>query len=324
MLKRQRGAPELDNTHRIKQHRKASISIALHNRSGRATQATSMAPSPTPDAREPERFSAENTLQTCQQVPQPTDEAISVESSKHDSSEADAEPLALGTLLERFQQYINELSQPDCHRALKSILVDHGVPITQCICLGLGNFDIVADNKDDPQSGWRHRSLHQLAVLTVLLQILAEKHTTIQETYFQDPVFTEVEKAFLRYLGYTVLEDPAACRLMSANTFLFSPFLCHDVAASALMVAFPALYIGNSPDRGLKTLRLFHNHPKPESQERIRIFDRFRNAVVDGEPLPSFDQQSWAKDTTVHWLLPTHARHAEEKEPHPGTEPRIG
>ena len=275
-----------------------------------------MAPSPTPYTRETERSSAEKTSQTRQQVPQPTDEAISVQSSKYDSPEAEAEPLALGKSSERFQQYIDEVAQPGYHRALKSIMdFDNGVPITQCICLGLGNFDIDADNKGNPQFRWRPASLHQLAVLTVLLQILAEKHT-VQETYFQDPAFTDVEKAFLRSLGYTVLEDPAACEKMSANTFLFAPFLDYNVAASALMVAFPALYIGNSPDKCLGSLRLYHNHPKPEFQERIRTFDRFRDAVVDGKPLPISDQQSWTKKTTVHWLLPTLARHAEEKEPY--------
>lgn len=280
-------------------------------------QATSMAPPTIPDTRETERSSAEKTSQTCQQVPQPTEEAISVQSSKHDSSEAEAESLALGNLSERFQQYINEVAQPCHHRALKSLLdFEHGVPITQCICLGLGNFD-----KDDRRSIRRHTSLHQLAVLTILLQILGDRHT-IQETYFQDPVFTEIEKAFLRSLGYTVLEDPAACVQMSATTFLFAPFLCYDVAASALMVAFPALYIGNNPARYLESLRLRHYRPQPAIQEMIRVFHRFQYAVVDGEPLPSFDQQSWAENTKVYWLSPALAQQAEEKEPRSGTERR--
>lgn len=273
-----------------------------------------MASSPTPDTRDTEPSSAEKTPQTYQQVHQPTGGAISVKSFEYDSSEAEAASLALGNLSERFQQCRDDVAQ-GYHRGFERILeFKDGSPITQCISLGLGNFD-----EGDPQSG---TSLHQLAVLTVLLQILADRHN-IQKIYFQDPVFTEVERAFLRSLGYTVLEDPAACEKMSAETFLFAPFLPYDVAASALMVAFPALYIGNSPAKYLNSLRSF-KYTGPEIPEMMGTFERFQYAVVNGEPLPSFDQQSWTRNTIVHWRVPSVAGPTEHKKLHSGTEHKTG
>ena len=265
-----------------------------------------MVPAPTPDTHETERSSAEQVSRVCQQLPRCTAKTTSVQSSTPDSSKE--ESLALEKTSERLQQYIDDASQPRYHRALKDMLnLNHGTKLTQCICLGLGHFNLAADKKGKLQSSSSHTSLHQLAVLIVMLRILADRHT-IQETYFQDPAFTEVEKAFLKSLGYTVLEDPAACKKISSHTFLFAPFLGYPVAASALTVAFPALYIGNSPDKYLESLRHYHKHPTSEVEDIIRILVLFQNATVDGEALPSFDQQLWADKTTVHWLLPALTR----------------
>ena len=213
--------------------------------------------------------------------------------------------LSLEEVSNRFHQYIHELNQPACHQALRNIFyVDYKTSITQCICLGLGPFAIgAADLEVGQQPKDFNAPLHQLAVLTVVLGIIGGRHS-IQNVYCQDPVFTKVERAFLQSLGYTILEDPAACQKMSTGTFLFAPYLGHDVAAKALSVAFPALYIGNSPAKCLESIDCHKNNlgHTAEFQESMNIFHRFNDATFSGDPLPRFDQHRWTEGTTVCWL----------------------
>ena len=242
----------------------------------------------------------------CHKMCQRTKKAI--EASRA-SSGSDAR--ALEEISETLQQYIDDANQPMYHQALMKIFdFDHRIRLTKCICLGLGNFNIVPSKKDASQSSGQPRiSLHQLAILIIMLQILVEGHS-IQEVYFQDPAFTKVEKKFLQSLGYTVLEDPAAFEKMSASTFLFAPFVAYDVASSAFAVSFPALFIGNSPAKVLEGLRLLGTGHR---EDIIAIFDRFQNAVVDGELLPGFEEHSWTRKTTVHWLSPFSTKRPERK-----------
>lgn len=263
----------------------------------KGTHPATMTPTPTLSPREAERSSSERISRMCQKVRHRTKKAIE---ALRASSGADAR--VLEEISETLQQYIDDASQPKYHQALMKIFdFDHGIRLTKCICLGLGNFNIVPSKKDASQSsGQPRRSLHQLAILIVMLQILVDGHS-IQEVYFQDPAFTKVEKKFLQSLGYTVLEDPAAFEKMSASTFLFAPFNGYDVACSAFAVSFPALFIGNSPAKVLEGLRV----PKNSHREQfIAVFERFQNAVVDGELLPRFEEHSWTRNTTVHWRSP--------------------
>ena len=274
-------------------------------------QATAMAPTSVPDTQETKRSSLGRLSRKFHKLLQRAEQVTTNPSSKLDdskrSSEQDspeAQSLALENISKRFQQHLNVIDRPTYHQALQKIFdVDHGTKLTQCICLGLGSFEEVAAEGGVSQLSGSNTSLHQLAVLTLLLRILHDRYN-IQEVYFQDPAFTPNEKAFLQSLGYTVLEDPAAIERISASTFLFAPFLAYPVAAKALAVAFPALYIGNGPARYLESLRYFGNHPEEELRWMVDIFERFQTATLEGKPLPSFDQEIWTKRTTAHWLSP--------------------
>ena len=265
-----------------------------------------MAPNPTPNLYEAESSSSEKISRMCQKLGQRMKKAIEALRASPGS-----EARVLEKRSETLQEYIKDANQPTHHQALMKIFAfDHGIRLTKCICLGLGNFNIVPSKKEAAQSGGHpSTSLHQLAVLIVMLEILVEGHS-IQEVYFQDPAFTKVEKRFLQSLGYTVLEDPAAFEQMSASTFLFAPFVAYNVASSALAVSFPALYMGNSPAKVLEGLRLPGTSHR---EEFIAMFDRFQNAVVDGELLPGFEQHSWTKKTMVHWLSPYSTKRPEKK-----------
>ena len=43
--------------------------------------------------------------------------------------------------------------------------------------------------------------------------------------YAQDPTFSELDKRFLKHLGFTILEDPAAEDLVDGESILFVPHL---------------------------------------------------------------------------------------------------
>ena len=272
--------------------------VALHGlKQEQDTRTAKMAPSPIPNSHEAKRSSSETIPRMCQKIRQRTKKAIE---ALRASLGADAQ--VLEEISEALQGYIDYASQPRYHQAFMKVFdVDHGITLTKCICLGLGNFNIVPSKKDASQSSDQSKtSLHQLAVLIVMLEILVEGHS-IQEVYFQDPAFTKVEKKFLQSLGYTVLKDPAALKEMSASTFLFAPFIGYTVATSALANSFPALYMGNSPTKVLEGLQ---SPDTSHTEEYITVFKRFQNAVVDGELLPCFEQHSWTKRTMVCWLSP--------------------
>ena len=294
--------------------------LALHAlKQEKGAQTAKMAPTPIPSPDEAERSSFEKISRMCQNLRQRTKKTLKASARFLLRAFSGGEARVLEKISKTLQEYIDDVTQPMYHQALMKIFdVDHGIKLTKCICLGLGNFNIVAGKEDGSQSlhePWisspseLRTSLHQLAVLIVMLQFLAEGHS-IQEVYFQDPAFTKVEKRFLQSLGYTVLEDPAAFAKMSASTFLFAPFVPYDVAFSAFSVSFPALYIGTKPPKNLASFQL---PGEGHADEIVAIFDRFEDAAVDEEPLPVFEQRSWTKDTVVCWLSPLSIKRPEKK-----------
>lgn len=62
--------------------------------------------------------------------------------------------------------------------------------------------------------------------------------------YVQDPVFNDMDAAFLKSLGYVVLSDPEAFDCITPSTFLFAPHLELAVYVRALDKAKPRLCVG--------------------------------------------------------------------------------
>ncbi|KAL8717800.1 MAG: hypothetical protein Q9225_004997 [Loekoesia sp. 1 TL-2023] len=116
--------------------------------------------------------------------------------------------------------------------------------IDRCIVLGLGSL-----------SNGRRSSWWELVFLQTILDFLSlpssspiisknpppDKQFTI---YIQDPVFNDLDSAFLKSLGYTVLSDPEAFDHITQSTFLFAPHLEVDVFVKALGRAKPRLCVG--------------------------------------------------------------------------------
>lgn len=54
-----------------------------------------------------------------------------------------------------------------------------------------------------------------------------------------------LDEQLVTSLGFTVLHDPDAMNFMTPTTFLYAPINEFSVVADFLLVASPALYLGN-------------------------------------------------------------------------------
>lgn len=127
------------------------------------------------------------------------------------------------------------------------------VPINSVVCLGLGSFQNLSNH-------FRRTSHTQLAALSTIIGALGEA------TYFhiyqclilrnslglssvsmvtQDPNFTDLDKSFLRTLGYTVTEDPEAFGLIESNSLVYAVH-CYPAIYDKINIGIhPAMLIGN-------------------------------------------------------------------------------
>ena len=220
----------------------------------------------------------------------------------------DRDFLSYEELSAAFGKCVQHLQESKCHEVLTRFFDhEHKVTITQCICLALGNFGI--RDQEDTESGEFIGPLHQLAVLTVLLQVLRTKHD-IRDVVFQDPSFRPVEIQFLDSLGYTVLDDPDAFDMMSPSTFLFAPYCPDIVTYKALKSPFPALYIGNDPRSVIISIMCRRSGlERMRARRQVDTFFRFANCTKQGESMmPVFDGEVWVADAQVRWLSPEYKK----------------
>ena len=157
--------------------------------------------------------------------------------------------------------------------------------LTNCVCLGLGS---ISEGRDS--------SRHELAALVSMLNLLGKRHT-IKDVVFQDPVFNDVDKAFLTKLGYSVVSTPLGFESIDENTFCFAPHLENEVFAEALKGAYPALCIGNSDVEADRPLHSSAN----DFEISLDIFRRFTKAT-NSNKLPEYDRDSWCHFTSIYWL----------------------
>ena len=126
--------------------------------------------------------------------------------------------------------------------------------ISSCVCLALGSFTA------DDFHGRPQVSLHQLAAFEIMLQILStfpsdnarrghsyclERKHKIDEIYFQDPCFNDLDEKVLRLRGYSVLQRPAALDHITSTTFLYAPCAIWSSLISVFQVAYPSLVATN-------------------------------------------------------------------------------
>lgn len=130
--------------------------------------------------------------------------------------------------------------------------------------------------------------MRQLVALTKMVEILRKQHE-ITKVFVQDPIFHDVEIAFLVHLGYTVLQDREAKTRMTSNTFLLAPHCKNNIFAAHLEACFPALCVGNDPASFLRTHRRnieedgwssLDEYPTETGISVVRIFENFVDVSV--------------------------------------------
>ena len=215
----------------------------------------------------------------------------------------DRQFLSFAEISAAFEKCVEYLHEWECEKLLTRFFDhEHKFQITQCICLGLGNFGTL-HNKQQSLDQFSS-PLHQLAVLTVLLRVLRTKHDIPSfRVYIQDPDLRPVEIDFLETLGYTVLKDPDAIKMMSSSTFLFAPGCPFDVTARALKTALPALYIGADPKEAGRSILYAQQGSEWARARQVEIFFRFLVSTKgESKRMPEFDPEEWLARAQVCWL----------------------
>lgn len=161
---------------------------------------------------------------------------------------------------------------PAC-RSLRALVAARAAaaaaPVTQAVCLGIGTFD-------PADGGWeaRRRTYVQLIAFLVMVDELgappppfpahaaikwgnadvtdddAEKEAGARTVpcFFQEPVFTASDRAFIASLGHRVVDSPAGCERVDGATLLFGVHLYRPVYALALRNGPPAVFVGTGWD----------------------------------------------------------------------------
>jgi hypothetical protein len=78
---------------------------------------------------------------------------------------------------------------------------------------------------------------------------ILEKYTSTRiECIFQEPLFTDSERAFLKDMGHTVVDHPVACQSVTRDTLLYGIHLYRELYQEALDAALPAVFVGTGWD----------------------------------------------------------------------------
>ncbi|KAM5357517.1 hypothetical protein ACJZ2D_016179 [Fusarium nematophilum] len=137
------------------------------------------------------------------------------------------------------------VSEPPCQR-LRSLVADkatHLKKVSRAVNLGVGTFD-PADGAWDA----KRSAFVQLAAFLVMVEELEKISGQKIECFFQDPVFSTSDKAFLENLGHSVVETPAGCDMIDGDTLLFGVHLYKPIYAMALEKSLPAIFVGTGWD----------------------------------------------------------------------------
>lgn len=128
-------------------------------------------------------------------------------------------------------------------RLISGIATPPALAISKAVCLGIGTFD-------PPDGGWdtKRRTFVQLIAFLLMVESLEARLGTTIECTFQEPVFTEPDKAFIASLGHAVVESPQGFDMVTRDALLFGVHLYRPIYAEALSRSLPAIFIGTDLD----------------------------------------------------------------------------
>ncbi|KAH6697344.1 hypothetical protein F5X68DRAFT_272311 [Plectosphaerella plurivora] len=113
-----------------------------------------------------------------------------------------------------------------------------GQVVRKAVCLGIGTFD-------PDHGGWdaKRRTYTQLLAFLDMVKHLSQSSDPIP-CIFQEPVFSDSDKAFIESLGHKVVESPAAFEAVDEHTLLFAVHMYRPIYEAALEKGLPAAFVG--------------------------------------------------------------------------------
>ena len=120
--------------------------------------------------------------------------------------------------------------------------------ITQIICINIGQFGNLRRSSDLKHKSISYHRLIALEFYLDLLNLQRRPKIKTKNVFFQDKDFEWIDMQFLTSKGFTVLQDPDAYNKMTSGTFLYAPSSPWWDTFNAFMIAYPALYMGQSCD----------------------------------------------------------------------------
>ncbi|MCJ1433742.1 hypothetical protein MMC27_003107 [Xylographa pallens] len=123
-----------------------------------------------------------------------------------------------------------------------TLLQNQSLPtINSIVCLGMGTFTLGGIKTPNSYS--------QLAVVEVMLELLRRKYKIDdKDVYFQDPLYTKIDGAFLALHNFTVIDVPEGYNKIAPTTLVYAP-VYWEVCYHALEVQWPAVWLGDNFDR---------------------------------------------------------------------------
>ncbi|KAL8849044.1 MAG: hypothetical protein Q9221_005942 [Calogaya cf. arnoldii] len=136
--------------------------------------------------------------------------------------------LTLEKIEKRYNEVKEELNQHgttnQLQNAFMSLLATSVVGnINKCVCTSLGSFTAEKFAEEDGQP---NRPMYQLAAFEIMkgcLENHPKEKKKINVVRIQEPKMNSLDIAFVRSLGYEVIEDPGAREEMARDVFLFTP-----------------------------------------------------------------------------------------------------
>ncbi|RYP12924.1 hypothetical protein DL765_007094 [Monosporascus sp. GIB2] len=162
--------------------------------------------------------------------------------------------LSVSEIQRDHERFSRQWQESSCRRQLLDLMASRtGRPTTtvsQAVCLGIGSFD--------PEDGaWevKRRAHIQLAAFLSIVGELgggggggAEQQQQPIRCYFQEPLFTPADEAFIKGMGHKVLRSPSGFEVVNRDTLVFGIHLYRDVYGQAIAKCVPAIFVGTGLD----------------------------------------------------------------------------
>ncbi|OAA61905.1 hypothetical protein SPI_04764 [Niveomyces insectorum RCEF 264] len=183
--------------------------------------------------------------------------------------------------------------QPSCRRLEERIAAAARLhaTVTQAVCLGAGSFG-------GPLDGGEHvRRAHvQTAAFLLIVDMLRQHCNATIPCFFQEPLYTEADCLYLRSLGHSVIEAPAASHMITRSTLVFAIHLPTRGYLDCLARSPPAMLIGTS-------YGCYEGLPQFAESRASQMLDNLRDvdATFDGFAFPREEHDHCFSDTWIYW-----------------------